>query len=480
MTTLLIILALWANPILPYDYSDPDAIRVDKTYYMVSSTFQFVPGLPVLTSTDLAHWTYTTAALPYEIPDNGSVWAPAIRFHNGRFYIYYGDPDHGIYCIRSRHYARTKQIVPEAIQWEKAVLVCQAKGYIDPCPYWTEDGHCYLTHAFAGSRAGFKSAIALMELTEDGLTVIKPSTLIYDGHEDHPTIEGTKIYHRNNYYYLFCPAGGVATGWQLCLRSRSIYGPYEVRKVLEQGQTAINGPHQGAWVDDYFLHFQDVGPAGRILHIQPLRWQDDWPVIGNNGTPVDSVNLPASHSLLSLSTFTSSNPPHWSGKYDPRYVYNNPTDGSVRLFSFPCEAVEKAPNLRLYRIPAGAFTYTAHVRFMPNPNKTFTLFTYDQAQAAKDTLQEQAGLVVYGREVHYLPVTPNQWMWLRVEMNEQFMCQFYTSTDNEHYTPYGDPFPAQSSGWSGARVGLYCIRNQARINDSGWLDIKTETLTTKQ
>ena len=81
-----------------------------------------------------------------------------------------------------------------------------------------------------------------------------------------PTIEGPKLYKRNGYYYIFAPAGGVKPGWQTVLRSKNIYGPWEEKIVLHQGNSPVNGPHQGAWVDtpdgqDWFLHFQDVGNA---------------------------------------------------------------------------------------------------------------------------------------------------------------------------------------------------------------------------
>ena len=232
------------------------------------------------------------AALPDTVPGYGhldacpagcGVWAPSIRHHAGRFYIYYGDPDIGIFCIRSE---KTKTI---PCRWEPAVLVKRGKGLIDPCPLWDEDGRCYLVHAFAGSRAGFKSALAVCELNPDGLSVLHEDQLVFDGHQENPTCEGPKFHKRNGFYYILCPAGGVKTGWQLCLRSKSVYGPYEWRRVLEQGSTAINAPHQGAWVDDKFYHFQDVGTAGRIVHLQPLKWQDNWPVIGNNGEPVLSM-----------------------------------------------------------------------------------------------------------------------------------------------------------------------------------------------
>ena len=116
------------------------------------------------------------------------------------------------------------------------------------------------------------------------------------------------------------------------------------------------------------------------------------------------------------------------------------------------------------------------MRFCPNPKKTFTVFTYDKAQDTGDTLREEAGLVVYGRQTVCLPAPANEWIWLRVTMDEHYFCQFYTSQDNVHFLPYGEPFPVQSSGWFGARVGLFCVRNHARINDSGWLDVENEEM----
>ena len=93
------------------------------------------------------------------------------------------------------------------------------------------------------------------------------------------------MYKRNGYYYIFAPAGGVKPGWQTVLRSGNIYGPYEDRIVLHQGSTDINGPHQGGWVETksgehWFIHFQDRYAYGRIVHLQPMRWVDDWPVMG--------------------------------------------------------------------------------------------------------------------------------------------------------------------------------------------------------
>lgn len=284
----------YTNPILPYDYSDPDVCRVGGTYLMTSSSFNNVPGLQILASKDLVHWEIVDAAIRYQLPgyEEGDkvtgnfVWAPAIREHDERLYIYYGDPDRGIYCIRSKKLSVERlEIRDFPLEWEEPVLVVKAKGYIDPCPLWDEDGRVWLSHGVAGSRFGLKSVLMMAELNADGLSVKVPSRIIFDGHEQHPTCEGTKLYKRNGYYYLMHPAGGVATGWQVVQRSKNIYGPYELKITLAQGKTAINGPHQGAWVEtpegeNWFFHFQDVGVAGRIVHLQPVKWVNDWPEMG--------------------------------------------------------------------------------------------------------------------------------------------------------------------------------------------------------
>ncbi len=116
-------------------------------------------------------------------------------------------------------------------------------------------------------------------MNEEGTETTGAGRIVFDGHEDHPTVEGSKFYKKDGYYYIFAPAGGVSTGWQLILRSKNVYGPYEEHVSLAQGKTDINGPHQGAWVDtesgeDWFIHFQDKGAYGRIVHLQPMEWND--------------------------------------------------------------------------------------------------------------------------------------------------------------------------------------------------------------
>ncbi|MCR5294610.1 MAG: glycoside hydrolase 43 family protein [Lachnospiraceae bacterium] len=309
----------YRNPILFADYSDPDVIRVGDTYYMTASSFNYTPGLPILISRDLLHWELAGYALErveeaagaglpheesravgkrYEIPRHSAgVWAPAIRYHEGEFFIFYGMPDEGCYMVKTKD---------PLGKWEKPVCIRPGKGFIDTCPFWDDDGKAYIVHAYAKSRIGFKSRLGIFELSPDGTRALSEDAFIFDGNDpadEAVTIEGPKIMKRDGWYYILAPAGGVRQGWQLALRSRDIRGPYEHRVVMRQGKTVINGPHQGALVDtvsgeEWFLHFQDRGLYGRILHMQPAFFKDGWPVFGEDpdntgcGQPVYAFRKP--------------------------------------------------------------------------------------------------------------------------------------------------------------------------------------------
>ncbi len=403
----------YVNPVLYADYSDPDVCRVGDDFYMTSSSFACFPGLQILHSTDLVNWEIIGAALtdypgpswseerpwdvlgmqldrPVDVPDSkawrtipqhgNGVWAPAIRYHDGEFYIYCGDPDRGIFMVKTSD--------PRE-RWDDPVWVVKAKGYIDPCPFWDEDGRAYLSHGCAGSRAGHKSVLFVAPMSPDGCKLLSPSKIVYDGHETQPTIEGTKFYKKNGYYYIFSPAGGVPTGWQVVLRSSSPFGPYEEKVVMAEGSSRINGPHQGAWIETaagehWFMHFQDLDAYGRVVHLQPMKWNaDGWPVIGDDpdgdgvGEPVRKWRKPA---LASSGVFQPAESDEfegvdlglqwqWHGVPSPYWYFMN--NGSLRLYSV--DQVEgwrnlgDSPNLLLQKIPCPTFTATAKISFVPNP-----------------------------------------------------------------------------------------------------------------
>lgn len=283
---------MYKNPIILCDYSDPDVIRAGGLYYLVASSFNFTPGLPVLASANLVDWKLVNYALEnipvsrYMYPQNAQgVWAPSFSRHNGTYYIVFAMPDEGIYTVETDDISGN---------WGRVRQVHISKGIIDPFLFWDDDGKAYIIHAYAKSRCGFNSKIGILRFDEKSFRTSGGDTVIFDGTETQPTIEGPKMYKRNGYYYIFAPAGGVSHGWQTVLRSQNIFGPYEEKIVLAEGNSGVNGPHQGALVDtpsgeEWFVHFQDRGIYGRVTHLQPVKWKDGWPLVG---TAVETGEIP--------------------------------------------------------------------------------------------------------------------------------------------------------------------------------------------
>jgi beta-xylosidase len=211
--------------------------------------------------------------------------------------------------------------------------------------------------------------------------------MLLDGHKNHPTVEGPKFYKRNGFYYIFAPAGGVPTGWQTVLRSKNVFGPYEAKVVMEQGNTDINGPHQGAWVDtktgeNWFLNFQDLGPYGRVVHLNPMKWVKDWPVIGSDedgdgkGNPVRLYKKPNVGKSWSVVTPSESDEFdtaelglqwQWHANYQMNWGFPSGNLGFYRLNCIPrppeSTSLWSIPNLLLQKFPAPAFTATVKLTF---------------------------------------------------------------------------------------------------------------------
>ncbi len=364
----------YRNPILYADYSDPDAIRVGDDYFMVASSFCNAPGLPLLHSRDLVNWkvvNYVIDEIPeerYRVPVHGcGVWAPSIRYHEGTYFVCFPMPDEGIYMSTA---------TDPFGKWSKPVNIRPGAGWIDPCPFWDGDGKAYLVAGVAKSRIGYKSVLHMVEMRPDGMGLLGEEVKIFDGNEnDQVTIEGPKMYKRNGWYYVFAPAGGVKTGWQTVLRSKNVFGPYEYKVVMRQGDSPVNGPHQGAWVDtatgeDWFLHFQDVYAAGRITHLQPMSWQDDWPIIGlakegnDYGEPVMEYRKPdvgkGTDRICEPETsddFTGSELGlQWQWNANPKKEWYVLTGSGMKLNAVNKETVYgDMPNLLLQKWPAPEF-----------------------------------------------------------------------------------------------------------------------------
>lgn len=490
----------YTNPILHADYSDPDVVRVGDDYYMTASSFNAAPGLPILHSKDLVNWELVNYALQKQIPldvfdkpqHGNGVWAPCIRFHNGEYYIYYPDPDYGIYMIKAKDPKNS---------WSDPVLVKGGKGLIDPTPLWDDDGKIYLAYAFAGSRAGIKSLLVIATMNAEGTKTNDDEVMIIDGHKDESTIEGPKFYKRNGYYYIFAPAGGVSTGWQTILRSKTVYGPYEKKTVLHQGNTAINGPHQGAWVttqtdEDWFFHFQDKDAFGRVVHLQPMKWENDWPIIGINqnndgiGEPVLTYKKPNVGGIYPNVTPADSdefNQPklglQWQWHANPKVYYGFPT--ALGHFTMYCRPMPEnavnlyaVPNLLLQKFPSDEFVATTKITF----NARFD--------------NEQVGFLVMGLDYSFLRIKQengelflsqvtcinadknqeetsserikmnSKTIFLQVKVSKGGFCDFLYSTDNKKFMSIGSTFKAREGKWIGSKIGFLALR-EGVINDSG-------------
>lgn len=504
----------YKNPILYADYSDPDAIRVGDDYFMTASSFNCVPGLPILHSKDMVNWELVNYALSeqlpaevFAVPQHGNgVWAPAIRYHNNEFYIYWGDPDFGIYMVKTKD--------PFG-KWDAPILVMAGKGLIDPCPLWDDNGKAYLVHAYAASRAGVNSLVTVNKMNPEGTKVIDKGIHVFDGHENHRTVEGTKFYKKNGYYYIFAPAGGVATGWQLILRSKNIYGPYEEKVVLEQGSTSINGPHQGAWVDtpngeSWFYHFQDVEAYGRIVHLQPMTWKNNWPLIGIDfdkngiGEPVKSFRKPNLGNSFPITSPKESDlfediniGLQWQWQANPNIIWYTKLPGNHFLRLFSIKSVDNSenmwmiPNLLLQKFPAPNFSATTKMSLFPEEakrGKKAGLIIMGMDYATLGIGHDENGYFIQQTEainaikgasevINKKQRIKSNTVHFKVEISApNALCQFSYSENGKHFKQIGKPFKAQPGKWIGAKIGLFCVSTQ-EAKRGGYSDIEYFKIT---
>lgn len=451
---------MYANPVLNADFSDPDVIRVGERFYMVASDFHFM-GMQVLESEDMVNWHYISQIYRrIDEPgwdDNkhyaGGSWAPSIRYHDGRFYVYFCTPDEGLYMTTA-----TDAKGP----WEPLHLVKRVEKWEDPCPLWDDDGQAYLGRSQHGA-----GPIIVHKMSADGRQLLDEGVTVYTG----PVAEGTKWLKRNGYYFLIIPEGGVGGGWQTVLRSRNIYGPWERRIVLEQGTTKINGPHQGALVDApdsswWFYHFQETPELGRVVHLQPARWLDEWPLMGVDldgngiGEPVAKWQKPIASDSRALPQtddgFSGTLGLQWQWNHNPRDEYWSLKErkGWLTLHALPAENLKSSHNMLTQKVMGYVSESTT---LMEMRGRCF------------------AGLACIGREFRGVGVTQEgivvehngertvvrKGRFKRVYLRVQNDCvkrshRFFYSLDGRSYEPAGEAFSMHSGYWKGIRVGLFC------------------------
>ena len=502
----------YTNPVINADYSDPDVCvgPSGEDYYLTASSFQCIPGLPILHSRDLVNWEIINYAVrelepksEFDRPQHGNgIWAPSIRYHNGEYYIYWGDPDHGVMMVKAKD---------PAGEWTKPLCVIEGKGYIDTTPLWDDDGRCYLVNGWANSRAKFASVLTVRELSADGTRAIGQPVIVFDGNgTENRTCEGPKFYKRDGWYWIMCPAGGVPTGFQLAMRSKSPYGPYEHKIVLAQGKTSINGPHQGGWVhtkygEDWFLHFQDKEAYGRVVHLQPVDWSSGWPIMGKKGEPVTCYQKPKASAAVAIVNPVESdefNSPtmglqwQWHANYNEKFGV--PTAfGTFRIYTYKLSEGWKnfweVPNLLLQKTPADEFTVTTKLRFTSKADGQFgglimmgldysALVVRRMGQSfqlvqmtckAADKGKQQTENVIAtlkptaADKTDYKPGIHED-IYLRLKVADSKL-HFAYSSDGKKFTDCGSEFQMKEGKWIGAKFGYISAETDANA-DRGWVE----------
>lgn len=497
--------SFYRNPILYADYSDPDVVRVGERYYLVASTFHFSPGIPVLESRDLVHWSLAGHALSrldfhpsYDLPgpvdfDDSTergrssyalghryasgVWAPAIRAHKGRLYIYFPTPTEGIFMTSA----------PGASgPWEPPVKVIDQAGLEDPCPFWDDDGKAYLIHSKVGA-----GPLILHAMSPDGRRVLDEGRVIVEDPVHLPTLEGPKLLRRKGWYYIFAPYGGVETGSQAVLRARNLYGPYESRTVLSKGTTGVQGPHQGGYVETpsgegWFLHFNSTGAYGRIVYLEPVHWEDDWPIIGERtaegGQPVATYALPVAGHADDASPQTSDE--FQGGTLGPQWEWNHNPDNSHWSLK------EHRGFLRLHALPAASLVSARNTLTQVLQGPAMQVTTRLVVTGMRDG--QKAGLAVFGRQPSWIGVVQRQGrrtvtfaaagqetagqglqapgpcprtqaaaVILRMQIADQAAHYAYSLDEGRTFCPLGSRARMIFSWWKGARPALFTFNTDA-------------------
>jgi beta-xylosidase len=488
--------ATYTNPVLFADYSDPDVIRVGRDYYLVASSFHFSPGLPILHSRDLVHWRILGHVLPrlpfapeYDMPGPhtltdriskpvggtryaGGVWAPSIRHHAGRFWVYWATPDEGVFMASA--------VRPDG-PWTTPVKVIDQPLLEDPCPFWDDDGTAWLIHSRHGA-----GPLILHRMSADGTRVLDAGTTVVEDKVNLPILEGPKLYKRDGWYYILAPFGGVQKGAQVALRARDIRGPYERRVVLRQGTTALEGPHQGGWIETpsgqgWFVHFNSTGAFGRIAYLEPLRWVDGWPLIGDPipgdtaGQPVDRYPVPAT-GASSASFRLQASDDFAARTLGPQWEWNhNPDDRRWSLAARP----------GFLRLTAGRADHLVTARntltqVLQGPSTRITA----RIDATRMTDGQRAGLSLFGVRPSWIgvvrdhgatritlssegdenpgPVVTATRLDLRAQVTPDQRVAYSYSLDGRRFRALGAPIALASfSWWKGSRPALFTFTRGA-------------------
>ena len=480
----------YANPLISADFPDPDVIRVEDTYYMVSTTIHLLPGATILKSKDLVNWEYCAQPLT-QLSDkedysliNGKnayargMWACSMKYHNGKFYILLNCNDAGSFVLSATD--------PEG-KWDMKEI---SRGYYDPGMLF-DNGKIYVACGIGN--------IQMCELDED-FNFIQEQNVISgkDG------LEGSHLYKIGDYYYIYATYGGWPSG-QAIFRSENIFGPYEEKMLI---QKTINGKantvHQGALVDTpdgsqwWTILQEDLGCLGRMPNLQPVTWKDGWPVVGNNGVPRASMTKPAVGASYPISPLPT-NDNFRSYPLGMQWEWNHtPDNGAWTLFErqgwlrmktgAAVNRLTQARNILTQRIfayknKASLGTVRVDVSHLQEGDRAGICILQDPYTMIAVEMKDGQRRLVWRQDTlrtndSFTPaeetkaVDIQDVIYLRATVNySDSKTQFYYSLDNETFTPLGQQTTLgfNLTMFVGARFGLFCYATQENA-ERGYAD----------
>lgn len=493
----------FTNPLLWGDWPDPDVIRVGDRFYLVSTSMHYVPGCPILTSKDLVNWEMAGYAVERYDEDprydmkggnlylNGS-WAATIRHHGGKFYVGFCTP-YGW----GREKGNFSICIADDIKgpWERVIF---PEYLYDPGLLFDDDGKVYVVHG--------QGTLYVTELNPDVRSVKGEPVKIWEkrfknAHElgGGYGMEGAHAYKINGKYYITCPAGGTE-GWQICLRSDHIYGPYEHKLMMNDDSSyPPNGLHQGGMVqlkngDWWFIIMQDRGAIGRVPCLLPVEWVDGWPILGRNGKDVITyrkpdvgknfpVQVPATTDEFNAQKLGL----QWQWNHNPDVERWSLKDrkGYLRLKASYAGDLKEARNSLTQRVqgPCSEGTVEMEVTGLKNGNVAgFGVFQFPYAYVAVRQIGDKRQIVMCndGKIIEQIDDFRGEKLWIRARVTDRdFQARFYYSLDCENYTPIGN---ALSMGlglaWTANRFALFNFTTD-REGEEGYADFNWFRFTNK-